>query len=114
MDGFYCLPSPRVRRGRRFAGADGGGVDLYAPGTPEFRKRTRETRTEIAPGMIRVDLGEPIPRQTHEPRPVTVEAPEEPEAAPTAPNQPPPAPAPSRKPSPPKDWRADFGVLRER
>lgn len=110
------MPAPRVWRGK-WAKQDGGeAVDLYAPGTPDFARRTRETHTELAPGTVRIDLGAPLPRLAHEPQPVTFDAPAEAEDPPSVPANPPsaPAPAPSLNPFPPKDWRDDYGVTRDR
>lgn len=36
-------------------------VDPYRPNAPDFAERHRQHSTEIAPGLIRTDIGEPIP-----------------------------------------------------
>ena len=34
--------------------------DPYAPSSPAYAERHRETVREIAPGLTRVDIGEPV------------------------------------------------------
>lgn len=122
MRGFYSL-SPRVFRGdklRRALRADA--PDLYAPGTPDYRQRGRETVTELAGGMLRIDIGEPVSRLSCEAQPVTCYEPEEPEAAPgdtpsqTLGNCPhPPESSGDKQPSgsasrATPDWRSSYGL----
>lgn len=114
MTGFYSLPQPRVWKGERLRREDGGAVDPYRPSAPDHAQRNRLTETEIAPGMIRIDLGEPVPRQSQEPQPMTREVPTvaegETEGDILSPVPPPVPPAAAE----PRDWRHDYGISRER
>lgn len=96
--------------------ADGGpAIDPYGPAGPDYIRRNRQTETELAPGMLRIDLGEPIPRGSHEPQPVTREGPSVPEGEPEADLEPLVLPSLSRVAAAgPRDWRDDYGVSRER
>lgn len=44
--------------------------DPYKASSPDYSDRTRENVTHLPGGMIRVDIGEPILRQSCEPQPV--------------------------------------------
>lgn len=68
-------------------------ADGYAPGSPGYAVRHRETQTVLGNGLVRVDLGEPVPR-------LPGEAPAVPVSTPTA--APSPAPPPAEpEPAPP-------------
>lgn len=87
MRGFYSSRSPRIWRGERLhREPEGPTVDPYGKERPGYRERTRQTETQIAPGMTRVDIGEPIVRTRGEPQPVDLAPPaevlEEPEGFP--------------------------------
>ena len=120
MTGFYCLPPPRIWRGERLRQLDEpAGVDPYGPASANLRGRSKVTHTEIAPGMVRVDIGEPIARPAGCPQPVAVEAPPEPaepEASPAAASALPTirdvlnATKVPRKVSSEPDWRRDYGL----
>lgn len=84
------------------------GPDLYAPGTPDYRRRNRETSALVGSGLLRIDLGDPLPRLSCEPQPVTSEAPEDPAPALPEPSvqQTPIDPAPRPEPH----WRSSYGL----
>jgi len=114
VTGFYSLPQPRVWEGKRLRREGGGGIDPYAPSQPDHARRNRRTETEIAPGVLRIDLGDPLPRQSHEPQPVTREGPaadhEEPDDDPADLVLPSLASIEAGL----RDWRDDYGISRDR
>ena len=90
MRGYYCL-QPRVWRGERLRReSEARQLDPYAPSSPDYGKRMRETGRELAPGMTLISLGEPIKTVAGSPQPVAVGQPE----APAVPLPEPAAPAP--------------------
>lgn len=66
------------------------GPDLYAPSSPGYRERARETVREIIPGMTLVTLGHPIDAPP---------APSFPSRPASAPSVPPEEPAPASQPT---------------
>lgn len=84
------------------------GPDLYAPGTPDYRRRNRETSALVGSGLLRIDLGDPLPRLPCEPQPVTTSAPEDPEPAPPEPLAPAVLLDPAPRPAP--HWRSNYGL----
>lgn len=38
------------------------GPDPYDPGSSQFRERNRETSTTLTGGLVRIDVGAPVPR----------------------------------------------------
>jgi hypothetical protein len=112
MSGFHCI-QPRVWRGERLrrAAAESSLPDPYAPSSASYRQRTKETETVLAPGMTRVDLGEPLKRLAGESQPVPVGGLPDPPADPA----PVPAAAPAVSPAvPSRDWRDCYGADRQR
>lgn len=113
MKGFYGI-KPRGWPGKRLRVDHGPAVDPYGPKTPDYAQRHRQTETELAPGMLRIDLGQPIPRQSHEPQPITREGPAVPEEEPEEPAAPLVLPSLSRiVAAGVKDWRDDYGLGRD-
>lgn len=105
MRGYYSV-QPRFRSGPRLSFGGGHYPDPYGPTSPDYGKRTRETATQIAPGMTIINIGEPIKAVAGSPQPVPIGPPPAPVAPPPEPVTPPPAPAPSRKAWREPDWRA--------
>ena len=108
MTGFHCL-SPRVFRGDRRERKAVDGPDLYAPGTPDYRRRNRETSALVGSGLLRIDLGDPLPRLPCIPQPVTASAPEDPEPAPPEP-MPPNRLGVTTASRPAPHWRSNYGL----
>lgn len=114
MRGFYSL-QPRGWGGRRSSRDTGPAVDPYSPALPHYAQRNRSSETEIAPGVLRIDLGEPLPRLAHEPPTVTRQGPEVAEAEPEPTDQLPAMPSVSQIAAiGGRDWRDDYGVARDR
>lgn len=88
--------------------------DPYSDASPGYRTRTRETVTQIALSMTRVDLGEPLKRLAAEPQslPVCSEAQpfEEPQKAPPVPASPPVSLSALEAIT--RNWRNDYGLLK--
>lgn len=78
MRGFYSL-SPRAWRGDGLhRDREASQPDPYGPGAPGYRQRTRQTRTTLPNGLIRVDIGGPAASGDAQPVPaVAPEATEE-------------------------------------
>lgn len=104
MRGFYSISS-RVRRGRPPRG-DGPQVDPYSSAAANYAERTRETVTEIAPGMIRIDIGTPIAETGRIAPVMPTPSPPETTDAPQALSAGQPAPRKERS------WKDDYGVSR--
>ncbi len=83
-------------------------LDLYAPGTPDYRRRNRETSAVVGSGLLRIDLGDPLPRLPCEPQPVTISAPEDPEPVLPEPSAQAVSPHTASRPAP--DWRSSYGL----
>jgi hypothetical protein len=112
MSGFYSI-QPRIWRGEKLHRAsETSQPDPYAPSSPDYGKRTRETATQLAPGMTLVSLGEPIKRLAGAPQPVTMSKPAAPAVSRPEPVAPVPEPVVSRKAWRERDWRADCGLSR--
>lgn len=112
MSGFYCI-APRVWRGRSRKRDTGPSVDLYAPGTPDYRRRATQHVVEIAPGMLRIDIGDPVSRLACEAQPVIHSVPQDPVPAVTAPpEQPSPRPTVTRPVRPVPHWRSEYGLAK--
>lgn len=87
----------------RFSVRDGRWHGLRGPQRTyqETERDEREFMTDLGNGMVRVDIGAPIPRLSCEPRPVPVKAPAPaPLAAPVEPETPPSLPEAPRAKSP--------------
>ena len=91
--------------------------DLYAPSTPDYRERTRETSVKLANGLTLVSMGEPVTRLAGECQPVTADLPPDTDEGPSdtvdrllAELQQVVLPRPSLTPE--RDWRADYGVAK--
>ncbi len=114
MTGFYCLPEPRIWRGKRLREAtEGPQTDPYGPDQPGYRVRARETATDIGNGMVRVDIGEPIRRVHGAAQPVPCGAPEEPPPPPTEPTAPLTIAAASKLTEvASRDWRGNYGLAK--
>jgi len=73
----------------------------------------RQWRTELPSGLVRIDMGEPIPRLACEPQPVAIAAPEvapaEPESVPSEAEE---FAAMLPRDLPPRDWRRDYGLAK--
>lgn len=89
------------------------GPDPYDVGSAHYAERHRETSTALPGGLVRIDIGAPVPRLPSEPQPVSSRvarvvpdsAPSGPEGASDAP--PPEAPKEPRKvPREPREKRA--------
>lgn len=89
-------------------------MDPYAPSMPDYARRNVQTETEVAPGVLRIDLGEPLPRQPHDPPPVIRECPTAPEGDPEEDEGPLVLPSVSRIAAVgARGWRDDYGITRE-
>lgn len=75
-------------------------VDPNRPGSPDYAQRHQEVRSEIMPGMLRIDIGCPSAP------PIRREA----EARPEPANKPTPT-APDGAPAE-RDWRDDYGLAK--
>lgn len=65
MRGFYSF-QPRVWRGKRLRReSDHRQPDPYAPSSPGYQERAKETVRALGPGMTLVNLGHPIGEPTH-------------------------------------------------
>jgi len=114
VSGFYCI-APRARQGRKWQERSDqtADLDLYAPGTPDYRSRAQETATQLACGLVRIDLGEPVKRLACEAQPVTRSIPAEPLAAKPA-EAPLPLPVPVTPSKAEPHWRDSYGLGRGR
>jgi hypothetical protein len=68
------------------------GPNPYDPASRHYAERHRQSETAMAGGMVRVDVGEPVPRLAGEPAPKVSRAPApvalDPEPEPSAPEVP--------------------------
>lgn len=113
--GFYSLPEPRIFRGASRRANSGSGPDACSPRSPGYAERHRETATEIAHGMIRIDIGEPIKRVAGDAQPVPIGSPALPPEQPVAVEPEPNSFTPRTIASVDlPDWRSDYGLGKSR
>lgn len=101
-----------VRTGRWY------GRQSYSSSRPPPPGDDRQWRTEMPGGLIRIDMGQPIPRHPDEPQAVQIDRPA---GLPDTPPQPAADPTESEQLSAmlpkelkPRDWRHDYGLAKGR